>query len=223
LENVLAASNGKTLMTDNKKPRRSGKPTAERLLDAAEPLFAQRGFGGTSLHDIARAAGIREPGIYNHFAGKEALYSCVLLRVLTPLRELMDTALRETVDMTRYLALTEQIILLLAQKPQMAALFQQTLTQADVLATQLMEQGLYELLEKGRGLFAAVGREGIDDAEISLRLIALFNLCVGYVAAAPLYQRLTGESALSPSALQRQTRLVLHVTRIFTESGSRSD
>jgi len=169
------------------------------------------------LHQIARAAGIREPGIYNHFASKETLYSCVLIRALTPLRELMDAVLREPVDMGRYLALTEQIILVLAQKPQMAALFQQALTQPDVLATQVMEQGLYELLQKGRTLFAAVGCDGIDDAEISLRLIALFNLCVGYVAAAPLYQRLTGESALSPVALQRQTQLVLRVTRIFTE------
>jgi len=67
-------------------------------------------------------------------------------------------------------------------------------------------------------LFAAVGCDGIDDAEISLRLIALFNLCVGYVAAAPLYLRLTGESALSPQALNRQTQLVLQVTRIFTET-----
>lgn len=210
-------------MTDNKKPRkRSGKPTAERLLDAAEPLFAQRGFAGTSLHDIARTAGIREPGIYNHFASKEALYSCVLMRVLAPLRELMDTALRDAVDMARYLALTEQIILVLAQKPQMAALFQQTLTQPDVLATQLMEQGLYELLQQGRALFAAVGCDGIDDAEVSLRLIALFNLCVGYVAAAPLYQRLSGESAFSPAALKRQTQLVLHVTRVFTEPKSKA-
>jgi AcrR family transcriptional regulator len=205
-------------MTDNKKPRkRTGKPTAERLLDAAEPLFAQRGFAGTSLQDIARAAGIREPGIYNHFTSKEALYSCVLKRVLAPLRELMDITLRDTVDMTRYLTLTEQIILLLAQKPPMAALFQQTLTQPEVLATQVMEQGLYELLEKGRALFTAVGCDGIDDADISLRLIALFNLCVGYVASAPLYRRLTGESAFSPAALKRQTQLVLHVTRIFTE------
>lgn len=210
-------------MTDNKRSRkRTGKPTAERLLDAAEPLFAQRGFVGTSLHDIARAAGIREPGIYNHFASKEALYSCVLTRVLAPLRELMDNTLRDAADIPRYLALTEQIILLLAQKPEMAALFQQTLTQPDVLATQVMEQGLYELLEKGRALFAAVGCDGIDDADISLRLIALFNLCVGYVAAAPLYQRLTGESALSAAALKRQTQLVLHVTRMFTEQGAES-
>lgn len=205
-------------MNDNPGPHRDrAKPTAERLLDAAEPLFAQRGYAATSLKDVAAAVGIREPGIYNHFSSKEALYSCVLMRVLKPLREVMDAALAEPVDRARYLALTENIVGLLAREPNMAALFQQALTQADVLATHIMEDGLHDLLQKGRALFAAVGATHLDDHEIALRLIALFNLCVGYVTAAPLYQRLTGAPALAGAALQRHRELVLQVANLFLQ------
>jgi DNA-binding transcriptional regulator YbjK len=53
----------------------SGAPqTRERILDVAEALFAERGFAGTSVRDIAASAGLTAASLYNHFDGKEALY-----------------------------------------------------------------------------------------------------------------------------------------------------
>ena len=43
------------------------------MVQAALSLFAKRGLDGTSMRDIARAAGVQEAAIYRHFAGKEAL------------------------------------------------------------------------------------------------------------------------------------------------------
>ena len=48
--------------------------TAERILDAAEDLFAQKGYSATSLGDVADRVGIRSPSLYNHFRNKEARY-----------------------------------------------------------------------------------------------------------------------------------------------------
>ena len=66
--------------------------TAERILDAAEALFAEKGYSATSLGDMADRVGIRSPSLYNHFKNKEALYEAVLERLLTefsaPLEEL---------------------------------------------------------------------------------------------------------------------------------------
>ena len=60
------------------KDEASDKTTRERLLDVALELFAQHGFAGTSMRALARAAGLRESSIYNHFAGKDDLYKAVI-------------------------------------------------------------------------------------------------------------------------------------------------
>lgn len=55
--------------------QRAGAPhaTREAILDAALALFCERGFHGTAVPEVARAAGIATGTIYRHFTGKEAL------------------------------------------------------------------------------------------------------------------------------------------------------
>lgn len=59
-------------------PHADGQKTRQAILDAALALFADRGYFGTSLRDIARAVGVRESAIYNYFAGKEALFHALI-------------------------------------------------------------------------------------------------------------------------------------------------
>lgn len=54
------------------------RDTRAEILSAALDLFAERGFHGTSLRDIARAVGIREGAVYHHFESKDALFEAVL-------------------------------------------------------------------------------------------------------------------------------------------------
>ena len=69
--------------------RLGGERTAERILDAAEELFAERGYAGATLRDVATRVGVRPPSLYNHFASKDALYAAVLERGIGPLIELL--------------------------------------------------------------------------------------------------------------------------------------
>jgi AcrR family transcriptional regulator len=52
--------------------------TRERILDAALDLFARNGFAGTSVRQLAQAVGLRESSLYNHFAGKAAIYHALI-------------------------------------------------------------------------------------------------------------------------------------------------
>jgi AcrR family transcriptional regulator len=61
--------------------------TRERLLDAAEKLFAARGFRATSVRDITSAARCNLASVTYHFGGKLALYREVLRRRMRTLRE----------------------------------------------------------------------------------------------------------------------------------------
>jgi AcrR family transcriptional regulator len=69
--------------------------TRNLLIDAAEEVFAARGFEGASLDEIADTAGYTRGAIYKHFADKEDLFLAVNTRVnerfLTGFLDLIDT------------------------------------------------------------------------------------------------------------------------------------
>ncbi len=53
---------------------RAERDRRQQILDAAFDRFAQYGFRGTSIDDIARTAGISRPLVYQHFANKEEVF-----------------------------------------------------------------------------------------------------------------------------------------------------
>jgi len=67
------------LDTQNSAKNSKGQQTRTLLLEAALHQFAARGYHGTSMRQIAEAAGVAVGGIYNHFASKEELLKAVIL------------------------------------------------------------------------------------------------------------------------------------------------
>ncbi|MEX1178579.1 MAG: TetR/AcrR family transcriptional regulator [Nitriliruptor sp.] len=70
-------------------PRRTTH-TVGSLLDAAVAVFNERGYDGTSMEDLARAAGITKSSIYHHVKGKEALLGMALDEALLGLFAVLD-------------------------------------------------------------------------------------------------------------------------------------
>jgi AcrR family transcriptional regulator len=67
---------------------RSVKPpheTRTRILDAAEELFMQHGFGGTSMRQLTAKAGVNLAAVNYHFGSKDALIEAVFRRRLDPM------------------------------------------------------------------------------------------------------------------------------------------
>jgi len=75
----------------------TGKERREQLLDIGRKIFAERGFDGTSVEEIAAAAGVSKPVVYEHFGGKEGLYAVVVDREFERLLSLVTTAVSEGV------------------------------------------------------------------------------------------------------------------------------
>lgn len=79
--------------------KRDAVATQKKLLDAAEKEFAQRGYAGARLKDIASAAGVQTTLIHHYFDDKGGLYRAVLERALLPTQEESWSILRENRDL----------------------------------------------------------------------------------------------------------------------------
>ncbi|GAB4141671.1 MAG: TetR/AcrR family transcriptional regulator [Sphingomonadales bacterium] len=100
-EQAAAKGGAATARAATKRPpkidRRKAPQTKTRILDAAEALFAQRGFDGVSLRDIAQRAGVQLALTHYHCGAKEDLFRAVVDRRaadhVRSLREALEAAI----------------------------------------------------------------------------------------------------------------------------------
>ena len=67
-------------MSNDRRRRLSATERRAQLIDVGRAIFAQRGYDGTSMDDIAARAKVSKPILYEHFGGKEGLYAVVVDR-----------------------------------------------------------------------------------------------------------------------------------------------
>ena len=91
-----------TMQTSTKKNERASKEkrvrlTQKAIVTAAAKLFAERGFGSTSLEDIAEVLGVTKGALYYHVKNKEEILRLIYLSVLNvaeePLRRIVESDL----------------------------------------------------------------------------------------------------------------------------------
>lgn len=205
--------------TDEPK-KTKGEKTAVRILDAAENLFAAQGYEGTSLRQIAEITGIKEPGLYNHFASKQALYEAVLHRAINPMAHALHSQLSRASDLRDYTELPSVITDILFQHPQIAALFQQAMQgDRDSVGNRLVEEWLRKLFGQGmQTMVDMAGSSEDDQATLAINVIALFNITTGYFLSQRAFDAMAGGELTAPDNIARQKRLLHKVIRAMLVS-----
>ncbi len=77
--------------------------TSEKILNCATQLFAQFGFDGTIMDDLAEQCGVNKASIYYHHKDKATLYDHVLTALFTPIAESMGAAVEAETDPVKML------------------------------------------------------------------------------------------------------------------------
>jgi len=188
-------------------------------LDAAEHLYAERGFAGTAIRDIARMVGLNPASLYAHYPGKDSIYAAVLARGLEPFVAI-NAALLES----RW---TEE-----AMARGMDALMEHLATHPNVLRLVLHEALaggphvptlVRRWLEPGFGLavaaFRASGRPMLrkewDEDDLPDLVASLFFLILGHVVIAPLLAEAFGGHAAAARDVSRRISFLRKAVRVL--------
>jgi len=145
------------------RPRKAeGRDTRQAILDASLDLFADRGFFGTSMREIARAVGVRESALYHHFDSKQAIFQALLTQMgpgrITQLLQLEVEALVAAVGARAMLRQLLDLILATFAIPAEQKLFRVMLQEGARLAQQEGVQPLQAIGKVRAALAGIFGR-----------------------------------------------------------------
>jgi AcrR family transcriptional regulator len=116
--------------------------TRTRILDAARALFAERGYAGTSMRDLADALGMTKAALYYHFPGKAE----ILLALVEPLLDRLD-AIGDDAGRGREASMRAYVRLLAAHAPGMIGLMSDPSAKRDI-SERLDPEGRLRSLER---------------------------------------------------------------------------
>jgi AcrR family transcriptional regulator len=97
-------------MESHKADSGSDKSVQDRLLDAAEELFCEKGFDGTSVRDLAAKAGCNIASVNYYFGGKDKLYVEVWRRHLLYMRDMRIASIERVMSETGGKATLEELL-----------------------------------------------------------------------------------------------------------------
>ena len=137
----------------------SPRPRKEEILDIATSLFAERGYEGTSMNDVAERVGMRKASLFYHFTTKDALYEAVLDRLVSRVAVPLGAAYSSDGTFAERLdAAADALTTVLGERPFAARLLlREAMDWGPVMRGKLLERVLFVL--EGGAAFVKAGQE----------------------------------------------------------------
>jgi TetR/AcrR family transcriptional regulator len=193
--------------------RPAGTETRRAILDTARDLFAERSFDGASTRLIAERAGVTQPLLNYHFAGKEELWRAAVDDLFDRLRTSMQSQLsgpRGVDEITIATLMVRHFVEFSASNPQLHRIIMQESKQPGPRLDWLVDTHVRPLYTNAVAMFERVGARG----ELSpVARAHLWYLLTGAGATvfvmAPECQRLTGVDPFTPEFVTAHADLVV--------------
>lgn len=191
---------------------RDADATRARVLEAAEGLFARKGFDGTRLREVAEDARVTVPLVCHHFGDKDSLYAAVIERGLEHFTSFGWDVLRRSHTVAEQLAgFITGLIDLAAHSPNMTAILHREMADGGARARPLAERMLQPLKNAATETLRAAQargevREGIDVEMVVLHVVgAVLYPCL----AGPLVQIVWGDDPQLGAFVERRKRALV--------------
>ena len=199
-------------------PRKRKKLRKEEIVAEATRLFAERGYEGTSMGDLAECVGLRKASLFHHFESKDTLYATVLLQLIESVQgAIIGAVAAEGSFIERLDALSNAITGILGAQPHAARLLiREAMDWGPVMRDQLA--GRVQTLLGAAVEFAKAGqREGVFNPalEPSQLVITLIGIYFIPFLIDRTVEGLAGQSPFEPPFIDQRQRNVREQIRLL--------
>jgi AcrR family transcriptional regulator len=198
----------------------SEQSSRDKILDAAEVLFAKRGYAGVGLSEVAEVVGLGKSSLFHHFKSKPQLYAAVDGRILKRIEERLMRSLAKGGDpQVRLERWLDDLIDLLAENPTYARLLLRSLFEDDDLGDDVPEE--VEARRAVSDILASAGtllRDGMGAgvfraADVPQLLLTLIGIIVFPFASGEFGAEVLRKSMFDAAEVRRRKREVRDLLR----------
>jgi TetR/AcrR family transcriptional regulator len=198
------------------------KRRKEEILDVATSLFAERGYDGASMNDVAERVGMRKASLFYHFATKDALYEAVLDRLVERLAAPLSAIYGAAGSFVERLDTAADALASAIGDSRFAArlLIREAMDWGPVIRGKLLDKLLLTLEESTA--FVRAGQEAGVFVEGDARHLVLTAVGAHFLpfALGQVVERYMGSDPFDPSfVLTRRQELRMQVRNMFVRSG----
>ncbi|HBG07005.1 MAG: TetR family transcriptional regulator [Geobacteraceae bacterium GWC2_58_44] len=166
------------------------------LIKVATPLFAEKGFNGVNVREIASVAGINVSMISYYFGGKEGLYGAVLKEQFAALLRVSEIAQLDLEPMEKFELYVRETVARYRQNPYLLRFYTSELTNPTPCFATIVKpaiQGVVTTLQRffADGLSHHQFRDGLNPTDTAIALAGMINF---YFLLEPATSELIGHS-----------------------------
>jgi len=201
--------------------------TRDRVLQVAQALFAERGYRGTSLRDIAKRIGIKAPSLLHHFPSKQQLYLAVLDKMFESLEDAANAiAWGKGSRQDRMRQAVGNAIDFIASHSDFVRIMWKEMADESGVGRQVLKRRLPPLFSTAVNFIFRGQREGEFRSEVDpLHFMwSLNSITIGYFTTAAMLRRLWNMNLLEQAMIERRKREVIDMVErtLFTKAGQKT-
>jgi AcrR family transcriptional regulator len=199
-------------------PTKRKKLRKDEIIAEATRLFAERGYEGASMGDLAERVGLRKASLFHHFASKDVLYATVLGQLVEGVqRAVLTAAMSEGSFEQRLDALSDALTMTLGAQPYAARLLVREVMDWGPVIRGGLGRTLQDVLAGSLEFAKAGQREGVFNPELdpTQAIVSIIGVHFMPFAIGDLIEKFTGTSQFQAAFVEDRKTAVREQLRLM--------